>query len=84
MRLFVKDKFAKVPTQNYVMGLSKLMYIHYEWHCVYDEISVAVSNMSEKSGNIKLLNIYLIHCSMKVVLSMLNALRLLMLILYIL
>ena len=34
MRIFVKDRFAKVFTHNYVSRLSRLMCVRYGWCCV--------------------------------------------------
>ena len=56
MRIFVKDRFAKVFTRNYVSRLSRLMRVRYGWRCVCDEVSSGVSKVSEMSGSVNLLN----------------------------
>ena len=56
MRIIVKDRFAKVFTQNYVRRLSRLMRVRYGWRCVYDEMSEDVSNIIKNSNNVELVN----------------------------
>ena len=75
MRVFVKDRFAKVFSQNYVGRLSRLTCVRYGWRCVCDEVSVGLSKVCEKSGSVNLL-IDLIYCSMWVVMSMMKPLGL--------
>ena len=55
MRILVKDRFALGFTQNYVSRLSRLMRVRNGWCCMCDEVSVGISKVSEKSGNVNLL-----------------------------
>ena len=55
MRINVNSKFAKYFTPEYISILSKLMRISNGWCCVYDEICVGDSKVSEKCGSIKLI-----------------------------
>ena len=58
MRIHVKEKFAWLPTREYISKLSRLMCMNYGWRCVYDKLHVDANNVNKTCSNIKLSHRY--------------------------